>query len=233
MTFYDVARDLHILCGTVALASFWTTAIMRKGTPRHRVIGRIYLIAISCIIVTAVPLAISAFQRDQAVKGAFLLYLIVITATPAWLAYSAIRNKRDIKRFTGPLYRALAVLSIVAGAITCYLGVHFDAFLLTAFSMVGILTGIFMLRYAMKPPTDRNWWLSRHYGSIIATGVATHVAFINLGLSHLIPPEWAQTVVNFSFLSPLALAIVVRMWLDRKYLRKPSKAPVAAGQAVA
>jgi len=231
MTFYEGARMLHILGGTIALASFWITAVMRKGTDRHRLLGRIYLVAITFIILTAVPLALGAFERHTPVTGAFLLYLIVITGTPAFLAWRAIRDKSDVKRYTGVAYRGLAVLSILAGATVLYLGIRFDALLLAGFSAVGLVTGSLMLRFAHRPPAERNWWLSEHYGAIIATGVATHVAFINLGLSHIVPQAWAAQLVIFSFFGPLVIAIAARQWLDRKYSRKsrrPKAVTVAA-----
>jgi hypothetical protein len=228
MTFYELARNLHIMGGTVALIAFWTTAILRKGTKRHRSIGRVYLIAIAFIIVTAVPLALGSFQRGMPVKGAFLLYLVVITGTPAYLAWRAIRDKTDITLYTGGVYRTLAVLSIAAGATVLALGLKFDVFLLSGFSAVGIITGSLMLRFARNPPKERNWWMSEHYGSIIATGVATHVAFINLGLSHIVPAAWARQLTVFSFFTPLAIAILTRLWLDRKYKKGAGKTKLRA-----
>jgi hypothetical protein len=220
MTFYEIARNLHIIGGTVALTAFWVTWILRKGTSRHRLIGRIYLIAIAFVIVTAVPLALGSFAKGAPLRGVFLLYLVVITGTPAWLAWRAIRDKANVKRYTGGVYHALAWLSILSGAIVLALGLKHQVFLLSGFSAVGIITGALMLRFAMKPPTERNWWMSEHYGSIIATGVATHVAFINLGLSHLVPAEWTQQLLHFSFFSPLIIAVAARKWLDRKYGKK-------------
>jgi len=220
MTFYELARNLHILGGAVALLAFWTTWALRKGTKRHRLVGRIYLVAITFIIITAVPLALAAFQKGQPVRGAFLLYLVVITGTPAWLAWRAIRDKADVKRYSGSVYHALAWLSVLSGAIILLLGLQFDVFLLAGFSAVGLITGLLMMRIKAKPPTERNWWLSEHYGSIIATGVATHVAFINLGLSRLVPAEWSQQLLNFSFFAPLILAVGARRWLDQKYVKK-------------
>jgi len=230
MTFYEITRNLHIIGGTVALIAFWWTWAMRKGTSRHRLIGRIYLVAIAFIIVTAVPLALGAFERGLPVRGAFLLYLVVITGTPAWLAWRAIRDKADVKRYAGGLYRALAWLSIASGAAVLALGLKFQVLLLSGFSAVGIITGALMLRFARKLTAERNWWMSEHYGSIIATGVATHVAFINLGLSHIVPQEWAQQLTTFSFFAPLLIAVGARRWLDRKYVktRTLSKARLAS-----
>lgn len=217
MDFYDAARYIHITSGTVALAAFWTAAFLRKGSSRHRLVGRTYMLAMILILATAVPLALGAFARGKPIFGTFLLYLLVITGSPTWLAWRAIRDKHSVQRFTGRIYHALAWLNIVAGAGVLYIGMRFPSFLLTGFSAVGIVTGVMMLRYAHKPPANRMWYLSRHYGSIIACGVATHVAFLNLGLSRLVPPEWSGVVFNASFFGPLAVSLLARMWLDRQY----------------
>jgi hypothetical protein len=237
MDFYDGTRYIHIASGTVALATFWTAAFLRKGSSRHRLVGRTYMLAMILILVTAVPLALGAFARGKPIFGTFLLYLLVITGSPTWLAWRAIRDKHSVQRFTGPTYHALAWLNIIAGAVVLYFGVRFGSFLLTGFSAVGIVTGVMMIRYTRKPPTDRLWYLSRHYGSIIACGVATHVAFVNLGLSRLVAPEWNRVVLNASFFGPLAVALLARMWLDRQYGGKhtslSARSSVAVNYAIA
>jgi hypothetical protein len=217
MTLYDSARYLHILAGTIALLLFWTAAFLRKGKQPHRLVGRGYLIAMVSIMLTAVPLAMGAFQRGKPVQGTFLLYLIVITASAAWLAWRAIREKHHFERYTGAIYRTLAWGNLISGAIVLATGLRFDAFLLTGFSFVGLITGAFMLRFTARSPGERTWWLKEHYGAIVGCGIATHVAFLSLGLQRLLPPEWNGATLQFAFFAPLLVGLSARVWLDRKY----------------
>ena len=155
MTTYDVIRYLHIFAGTIALATFWTAATLRKGSDRHRSVGRTFMVTISVLSVTGVLIALATLRNGQLVTGTFLLYLVLITATPCWLAWRAIRDKADVRRFAGPLYQTLAWLYIVAGAVTLWLGVRHSQVIVAAVACVGIIAGPLMLRFAWNPPAFR------------------------------------------------------------------------------
>lgn len=222
MTVYDLVRYAHIAAGTVALACFWTAASLRKGSGGHRIVGRTFLIAIVGVCLTGVGIAIAAFERQQPVRGTFFAYLVLITATPSWVAWRAIRDKKDVQRFAGPLYHILGWANVVAGGIVLAIGIRYEQLVLGVASVLGLIAGSAMLRFARKPPASRMWWLARHYGSMVAVGIATHVAFLNLGLSHVVPAEWGTMVTRLSWFAPITLALVARVWLDRKYgVRRP------------
>jgi hypothetical protein len=222
MTVYDVVRYAHISAGTLALACFWTAASLRKGSEGHRIVGRTFLIAIVVLCVTGLGIASAAFERQEPVRGTFFLYLVLITATPSWIAWRAIRDKRDVKRFAGPLYRALGWANLAAGGIVLALGIRYQQLILSVVSGIGLVAGAAILRFASKLPAGRTWWLARHYGAMVGVGIATHVAFLNLGLSHVVPAEWGTAVARVSWFAPITLALIARVWLDRKYgVRRP------------
>ena len=129
MTLLDSVRYAHILGGTIALATFWTAATLRKGSSAHIGVGRSYLIAMCAVMVSAIPLSIAAFRAGTPVLGTFLLYLVVI----------------------------------------------------------------------------------------IGGGVATHIAFLSLGLARFVPASHAQTIQYIAWFGPLTAAVAARMWLKRKY----------------
>ena len=217
MTLYDGARYLHILAGTIALGMFWTAAFLRKGRNPHRFVGRAYLIGMIVIMMTAIPLAVGAFQRGFPARGTFFLYLIVITSAPSWLAWRAIRDKQNWHAFTGTVYRAFAWGSLISGAVVLAVGLKYSATLLIGFSFVGLVVGFTMLRFARKPPVNRSWWLQRHYVSIIGCGIATHVAFLGIGLQRMLPAQWNGMALQLAFFVPVIFAVAARWWLDRRY----------------
>jgi hypothetical protein len=65
---------------------------------------------------------------------------------------------------------------------------------------------------------------------MIGCGVATHIAFLAIGLDRIVramgidPPSWYHLIAWFL---PLSLSFVVGAWLNRKYMPK-----AAAGVAV-
>jgi hypothetical protein len=232
VTTYDAIRYVHIFAGTIALASFWTAAMLRKGSSGHRTVGRTFLIAMLVVSLSGIGIAVAAFSRHQAVFGTFLLYLVLFTSNGCWLAWRAVRDKHDIKRFTGRVYHTLAWAQIVFGAIVLTLGIRYEQLILGALSTAGLVVGTLMLRFARRQPATSQWWLARHYGSMVGVGLGTHVAFLNLGLSHLLPPELGATAQRLSWFVPFALALLARWWLNRKY-GPPRYAPgVAAGATV-
>ena len=58
MDAYRILVMAHACLGTVALVSFWTAALSRKGSPRHKSAGRIYVKSMLGIIATALPIAV-------------------------------------------------------------------------------------------------------------------------------------------------------------------------------
>ena len=115
MPAYALFVSLHVGAGVIALATFWLAAALRKGSPAHRLSGKVYLCAMTAIIATGFPLVIQRLVDDQVVTATFLAYLLVITATGVWVSWRAIRDKHDVARFTGPVYVALAILSLASG----------------------------------------------------------------------------------------------------------------------
>ena len=75
MDYYDVVKSAHGLIGTVALATFWLSGFSRKGGPVHRASGKIYLLAMTGMLLSGVPMAAAFYTRQHPVAAAFLAYL--------------------------------------------------------------------------------------------------------------------------------------------------------------
>lgn len=217
MKTYELIRWTHVAAGTLALLGFWLNAALRKGSPLHTRVGQGYLLVMIVVMTTALPIAWRAFATGEPVRGAFLAYLVVITATPTWLAWRAIRDRGDYATYTGITYRVFAVGSIVSGLAVLLAGLYYRVPLLAGFSLVGIVTGGLMLRRIRRGATPARWWLREHYIAIGGCGVATHIAFLNIGLSRILPPDWAGMAQAFGWFGPLAISVWARAWLDRKY----------------
>ena len=57
MTAYQMLVTAHIAAGSVALLTFWTAAIARKGSPLHVGVGKVYPGALLAVLVSALPMA--------------------------------------------------------------------------------------------------------------------------------------------------------------------------------
>lgn len=229
MTAYPLLVAAHGTVGVIALITFWSAAIVRKGSPLHRRVGQGYLLAMLGIVVTAIPMAAYKFVLGQPVIATFLGYLVVITATGVWSAWRAIRDKHDVARYTGPIYAGFAWLSLSSGVAVLALGYQVGSPLLMGFSVIGLFTGQDMLRKRGNPQrlgASPRWWLVEHYSAMLGNGIATHVAFLAIGLPRLLPAVDGVALHYFSWFGPLLVAVVAKVLLDRRW--KPRANPPAA-----
>lgn len=224
---YAMFLMLHVAAGVVALVTFWLNGAMRKGGALHRRIGQVYLLSMSGILVSGVPLVVQRIIDNRPVTAAFLAYLLVLTGTATWSMWRSVRDRAAPARYTGRAYRALAVANMAAGAGVLALGVAKSAPLLIGFSMVGLLAGASMWRKRATLAQQPMWWRSEHYTAMLANGVATHIAFLSIGLPRLLPGADGSALHYLSWFGPLAVATVAKLWLDRRYRPRMAAAPVA------
>ena len=223
---YPFFLVLHIVCGTVALVAFWGAAALRKGSPRHRLVGKAFLLAMCGILASGGPLALHFLLRGKPQAAAFLAYLLVITAQAMWMAWHAIRDKRDWRAMVArPGYRGLLLLCALAGAGVLAMGIALGQSLFMGFSLIGIALAWQMRQFARRGPRHANWHVVQHYQAILGCGIATHVAFLSIAMrplwawlaAHTAVPE--MLVHLFPWFAPVAVAMAAGAWLDRRYAR--------------
>ncbi|MCB1588057.1 MAG: hypothetical protein KDI56_04070 [Xanthomonadales bacterium] len=220
MTAYQMIVATHIGAGVIALLTFWTAAFARKGGALHRAVGKVYLSAMVVILATAVVTAIAALAGGQLVSGVFLSYLVLITATACWLAWRAPRLKREPARFYQRGFAAVAVLNVLSGLLVFAIGLQLGNVLLMGFCWVGVFTGLGMLHRWRASERPLNWWLREHFISMLGNGVATHIAFFSIGLQRLAHKAGVAMPEYVAWFAPVVVALVVGIWLDRRYPAK-------------
>jgi hypothetical protein len=222
-TVYESLLLVHGLCGLIALVTFWIAALAKKGAPLHIKVGKTYLLAMLGIVITAVPMSAMIGMRGKPGIATFLAYLVVITATGMWVGRRAITRKRDQAGFRDAAYLWVAVLNLLASVVVFAVGLRMSQPLLMGFSMIGAIGGVQMLVRRARPRSATRWWMKEHYAAMVGCGVATHIAFLAIGLDRMIravgidPPGWYHLIAWFL---PLALSFVAVGWLNRKYMPK-------------
>ncbi len=230
MTLYTLSFIIHAGLGTVALATFWLAGLSRKGSAVHRAAGQFYLPAMAGLLLAAVPMAVTVTQRST-VGGAFLCYLLVITTGSVWTSWRAVKDKKDWARYTGPVYRGLMWANLLSALAIVGIGLFVAQrmqLIIVAFSFIGLLGFVQMWKFSRQPPEDPRWWLREHLTAMLGNGVATHIAFLSLGLPKLLPMLAGPTLQNIAWLGPLVVAFTAGAFLTRKFLPKRPAVPVGA-----
>jgi hypothetical protein len=217
MTAYQLLVTAHIAAGSIALITFWVAAFARKGSPIHKATGKGYLLSMLGILATALPMALVFISRGRIGIGVFFAYLVVITGTSVWLAWRSIRMKRDVRGYHDRRYQIVGWANVLAGLAVFAIGLDRGSALLMGFCWVGVFIGIGMIRQVRNLPTAPNWWLREHYGAMLGNGVATHVAFLGVGMRSVLASfdqAWLQLLPWFA---PLAVALIAGVYLNRRY----------------
>ena len=230
---YKATLLVHGLSGLVALITFWIAAFTKKGSSLHVRIGKTYMLAMIGIVITAIPMAVIIGMRGNLVTATFLVYLVVITASSVWLGRRAIRSKRDQAGFRSVGYALLAVSKLVISVAVFAIGVKTSQPLLMGFSMIGLVGGTVMLMRRARPLTMTRWWMKEHIAAMVGCGVATHVAFLAIGMNRVIEMLGLHLPESFGLVAwfgPLTVAIASGLWLNSKSVPKSNPGVAVASR---
>jgi hypothetical protein len=228
----DALLAAHVAGGAVSLVSFWVPAFSRKGGPLHRKAGRVYVKGMTLVVATAIPLSLASFARGNWVVGTFLLYLFAITGTALYTGTRALKSKAGPHEYITPLYKVCAWGTLLGGLAVLGLGLVTQTWLLAGFSFVGLLIGPGMLSFMRKPPTDPRYWWYEHFGGMIGTGIAAHIAFLNFGAQRLIPGfnlgDWGM----LAWFVPVVAGLVATNRIEAHYRAKFGRSREKSGPQV-
>jgi len=216
----------HVTAGVAALLLFWVAALNKKGTLLHRRIGHAYLVSMALIVITGIPLTLHAYLVGNHTAALFLGYLLILVSHSCITSVRAIRLRSDRAAFHGPLHLIATGTLGAAGAAVMVFGWDTRmAVILVPFGAIGIITLVGLIRDMRKPEHPRNWWLKEHYGAMIGNGIATHIAFSQIGLSRLFPGQ-GSIATTLGWLLPLVVGLTAIALLDRRYRQPTAKIPV-------
>lgn len=210
---FDLLVRAHLVFGSVALAGFWLQMVTRKRGRLHRRVGQVYFLAMSGVVVTAVPMTAYLARGDNwgaALLLAFLAWITIAAGAGSWLAARWRGRRLEAQRrygvaaSVGLLAISLAMLALfsVGGALFIGLGAF------------GAWAAVADLR---RPRNDVVWrsWQVRHVEGVIGTGMAVHIAFFAFGLRGLLGASYG----NVHFLLAFAVPVVLGTWATHRLTR--------------
>ncbi|MEN7342650.1 MAG: hypothetical protein AAAFM81_06875 [Pseudomonadota bacterium] len=198
---------LHIAIGAVALLVFWLPILTRKGSPLHRKAGRVFVICMTTVAISAMamslmvlidPIGVRVPERNLSFEDAarladanrtfnlFLLMLGVLTFSSLRHGMLALKTKSNPAALRAPSHRALLITLGVLGIAVGFVGVQEGAVLLIVFAVLSVVGSFNSLRDTRIAAMDRKQRLKAHFGGLIGTGVAAYTAFFAFGGSRLL-----------------------------------------------
>lgn len=213
---------IHALVGASALISFWVAAISAKGSARHLLAGRVYLLSMCAVLITTVPIVLHFYFQDDLKRALTLVYLFFVTASAMIMLFFSIRQKGNLARYRTILYKAFAVFMTGFGLFIFSLGLQnpllVKKILLFGFASIGLVIGIAMSQLAWAKNIDRRWWLRQHLNGAMVAFAATHASFLGLGLKKMIPllaGDWMHTATQCGV---IGLAYMLRLYLGNRLI---------------
>lgn len=223
---YKFILAIHIIAGVIALLSFWVGAFGKKGTAWHKLVGKVFMGSMLVSTASAVGLAGYFIAAGKYGIATFLAYLVLITLTAMAGAWRAIALKHSETAYRNSAYRNTAWLNIVSGLVVFAIGWRLSQPILMGFCWIGVFVGYRMLARIRRPMGHARWWMSEHIGGILGCSVATHVAFLAIGLKGILAMfglSLSGLANLLPWLAPVAVAVIAGIWLERKYVKRPQQ----------
>ena len=179
---------IHVAIGTLGLLFYWFALLSKKGSRFHRNSGRIFLIVLMGVSFSVAPVL---YFRSGKIEPPFvvqMVYLVTCLCTVSFIAWSAMRWKKQPDRFRGPHFLALGCILLALGGLVLAAGLLSGDFVAIVLSWVGLVFGPAMIAfYRERRPLHPRWWLVWHLNSVSALFNAVHgtllyVAAVYLGI---------------------------------------------------
>jgi hypothetical protein len=215
-TWFPYVRNLHVVCGMIALFVAPAAMLTVKGGLAHRRWGKVYFWMMAALAITA---TVMTFYRP-------VLFLALVAV---FSFYFALRGYRSVVRKDQPASRMdwVAALVTLAGSLDLIvLGIHPlrggfvpASAVSIAFGFIGATISATDIKRFLKPPLDvKTWWYS-HMGGMLGSYIAAVSAFSAVDF-HFLP-----IVVRWLWPSAIGIPGII-IWISfyrKKFTRQPEQ----------
>lgn len=203
----------HILAGTMALLSGAVSFAARKGSPLHKISGRLFVGAMLLMALSGAGLALVNNEQQNLVAGLVTFYLVAtafLTVRPVKPSHNSLqRLLLGWGLLTGG-YAVLTAISHLSRGITTLDGNPVQVMLV--FGGITFIASVLDLRLIRQGRLPYPWLLVRHVWRIGLAMLIATVSFF-LGQSQVIPEPLRHWLV---LVSPVILVLLLTLyWLIR------------------
>jgi len=207
---------IHIIFGSISLIAFWVPVIVKKGGDVHIKAGKVYVLCMWVVVVTAVMLSIINLYNGLYIVSAFLGFLAVITGHPLWYGMVILKHKKVVPDQVFMVNKILNWVLFLGGAglliWALLLKVEGQAILLLIFGIIGISSSAPLI-FASKKPVN---WLAEHIQGLLGTGIAAYTAFFAFGGSRLLGHVFTNQLIAIPWILPTIIGVFGIKYYNRK-----------------
>jgi len=181
-----IAVIIHIIAGSGALLFGAIAFGLRKNTPKHKPIGKIYFWCMTVVFITAMFVSIY--------KGLLFLFLIgIFTYYSTLIGFRTLRLK-NLHKGQKPLktdwfIEIIAGLTfigmIVFAGIILFVKGNFGGVIPLVFGLFGLLSVRTNVRLMLREPKETLYWLKRHIGHMMGSYIGAVTAFLVNQTEHI------------------------------------------------
>lgn len=199
-----IAIIIHVLAGIGALIFGALSIILKKNTPKHKPVGRIYFYCMTTIFVTGVFLSVC--------KGLlFLFFIAIFTYYSTIIAYRALRlknlhngQKPAIIDWIVEVIAGLTFVGLIIFAIIYYIqNKDVNALIPFAFGTMGLWGVIKNTKRLLSKPKETLYWLKMHIGNMLGSYIGAITAFVVNQSEHIPLPPIALWLGPTAILVPI------------------------------
>lgn len=202
----------HVFAGIISLLSGVLVFVLKKGTPYHVRIGKLYNIAMLIVFLTAIYVSIVKQNWFLLLIGLFSYYLVLSGIRFNQLAVKKQANWYDKFR---SIFYAVVFGTMVLWGVTCIIKGNYPlGILLMSFGVIGSFLayselGYFVFKVKELSP---NVCMREHVGRMTGSFIAAFTAFAVNNI-HFLPP----LVI---WLAPTFFGFILIAYYSRRYKKK-------------
>ncbi|MEM9821591.1 MAG: hypothetical protein AAF985_10985, partial [Bacteroidota bacterium] len=142
---------------------------------------------------------------------------------PLWYGIAVLKHKKELSPGYRRIHMAFNIMIFLSGlALLCYgltLGGRQLGPLMIIFGILGISSGIDIIREYRNPQFTANWY-KEHYKGMIITAIAAYTAFITFGgrsfFAELLSGYW----MIIPWVGPTVIGIAIIRYMDRQHKKR-------------
>ncbi|RZM74402.1 hypothetical protein C3B51_19795 [Pseudoalteromonas rubra] len=238
--FHQFSLFIHIIVGSCTLLLFWAPVLAKKGGKVHNLSGKAYvygmqLVAFTgilcCALVLIDPVAIyqGAYERAQNQaefiqnargRACFLLMLSFLVLTSVVHGTRVLKDKASRQSLRRPDMLCSYLALLCSALYVAYLGGQSGQILYLAFSVIGMLVAIKMMRYTFAPIVQPRQWVIEHLSAMIGSGIGVYTAFSAVGGRYLLVEILGEQAILMAWLAPSVVGTLALVVAKRKYQQR-------------